>query len=145
MEWYRIDATPDSLALPLYLERISAGFPSPAQDYLDGAIDLVSQLVPHPSATYVLRVTGDSMRDAAIVEGALLLVDFSLQPKHGDIVVARVEDGFTVKRLHMWPRPRLWAENPAYAPIPLHEGADIEVIGVVTTVIQALHPHVRPR
>ncbi|HAZ54409.1 MAG TPA: DNA polymerase V subunit UmuD [Franconibacter helveticus] len=144
MDWYKIDASA-SLDLPFYLERISAGFPSPAQDYLDGAIDLVRQLVPHPSATYVLRVTGDSMRDAAIVEGSLLLVDFSLQPRHGDIGVARRDGGCTVKRLQLWPRPRLWPENPAYAPIPLHEHANVEVIGVVTTVIQTLQNPVQAR
>lgn len=140
MELYHIDASPSDIALPLYLERISAGFPSPAADYIDNAIDLVKHLIPHPSSTYVLRVSGDSMRDAAIVNGSLLLVDASLQPRHGDIVVARLRGDFTVKRLRLTPSPQLQAANPAYAPIPLSDEEDVHIVGVVTTVI-----HMPPR
>ncbi|EMC4386652.1 S24 family peptidase, partial [Cronobacter sakazakii] len=76
--------------IPFYADLISAGFPSPAADYIDSGIDLVSHLIAHPSSTYVLRVAGDSMRDAGILDGSLLLVDFSLHAKHNDIVVANI-------------------------------------------------------
>jgi len=103
----------------------------------------VAHLIAHPSSTYVLRVSGDSMRDAAIIDGSLLLVDFSLKPAHNDIVVASLEGEFTVKRLVLYPRPHLQAENPAYAPIPLYEDQQVEIVGVVTTVISKVHRNVR--
>lgn len=131
-------SSPDAeslLSLPLFTERVSCGFPSPAADYIDEAIDLVKSLIPHPSATYVLRVSGDSMRDAAIVPESMLLVDSSLRAGDGDIVVARLSSGFTVKRLRLYPAPHLMPENPAYSPIPIREGDDVHILGVVTTVI----------
>ncbi|EOC0220768.1 DUF4113 domain-containing protein [Cronobacter turicensis] len=76
---------------------ISAGFPSPAADYIDSGIDLVSHLIAHPSSTFVLRVAGVSMRDAGIFDVSLLLVDFSLHAKHNDIVVANIGGEVTVK------------------------------------------------
>ncbi|TDN49500.1 translesion error-prone DNA polymerase V autoproteolytic subunit [Scandinavium goeteborgense] len=127
--------TESVIALPLFTERVSCGFPSPAADYIDEAIDLVKSLIPHPSATYVLRVSGDSMRDAAIVPESMLLVDSSLRAGDGDIVVARLSSGFTVKRLRLHPAPHLMPENPAYSPIPIHESDDVQILGVVTTVI----------
>jgi len=137
MALYHLIPSPHTVRLPLYLERVSAGFPSPATDYMDNAIDLVKHLIPHPSSTYILRVAGDSMRDAAIVNGSLLLVDASLRPGHGDIVVARLRGDFTVKRLQLAPSPHLRAENPAYAPIPLTDEEDVHIVGVVTTVIHS--------
>jgi len=127
--------TDSAVALPVFTERVSCGFPSPAADYMDEAIDLVKSLIVHPSATYVLRVSGDSMRDAAIVPESMLLVDASLRAGDGDIVVARLSGGFTVKRLRLYPQPHLMPENPNYAPIPIHEGDDVQILGVVTTVI----------
>jgi len=135
MALYHLSPSPHTVRLPLYLERVSAGFPSPAADYIDNAIDLVKHLIPHPSSTYVLRVSGDSMHDAAIVNGSLLLVDASLRARHGDIVVARLRGDFTVKRLRLVPTPQLCPENPAYAPIPLSDEEDVHIVGVVTTVI----------
>lgn len=133
------DTTP---ALPVFTERVSCGFPSPAADYMDDAIDLVKSLIVHPSATYVLRVSGDSMRDAAIVPESMLLVDASLQAGDGDIVVARLSNGFTVKRLRLTPSPHLMPENPAYAPIPINEDDDVQILGVVTTVITQPPRHI---
>jgi DNA polymerase V len=130
-----------AITLPLFTERVSCGFPSPAADYIDEAIDLVKSLISHPSATYVLRVSGDSMRDAAIVAESMLLVDASLQAGDGDIVVARLSSGFTVKRLRLHPKPHLMPENPAYAPIPIHENDDVQILGVVTTVITRPQRH----
>lgn len=142
---YKLAERQQETELPLYLNKVSAGFPSPAQDYVEKGIDLVAHLIAHPSSTYVLRVSGDSMRDAAIIDGSMLLVDFSLKPTHNDIVVASLDGEFTVKRLMLTPRPHLRAENPAYAPIPLDERQDVEIVGVVTTVISTMHRHVRSR
>ncbi|HBH15189.1 MAG TPA: DNA polymerase V subunit UmuD, partial [Leclercia adecarboxylata] len=100
--------------IPIYGDTISAGFPSPAADYIESGIDLVSHLIPHPSSTYTLRVAGDSMINAGILDGSYLLVDFSLHPQHGDIVVANIAGEFTVKRLVTHPVVQLLAENPAY-------------------------------
>jgi DNA polymerase V len=85
------------------------------------------------------------MRDAAIIDGSMLLVDFSLKPAHNDIVVASLDGEFTVKRLMLHPFPHLRAENPAYAPIPLNEDREVEIVGVVTTVISMMHRNVRTR
>jgi DNA polymerase V len=130
-----------AITLPLFTERVSCGFPSPAADYIDEAIDLVKSLIPHPSATYVLRVSGNSMRDAAIVAESMLLVDASLHAGDGDIVVARLSSGFTVKRLRLHPTPHLMPENPAYAPIPINENDEVQILGVVTTVITRPQRH----
>lgn len=138
------DAPPESenaITLPLFTERVSCGFPSPAADYRDEAIDLVKSLIPPPSATYVLRVSGDSMRDAAIVPESMLLVDASLNACDGDIVVARLSSGFTVKRLRLHPSPHLMPENPAYAPLPIHENDEVQILGVVTAVITQPQRH----
>lgn len=113
----------------------TSSFPSPAADYLDGAIDLVSSLIAHPSATYVLRASSDSMRDAAILPGSLLLVDTSLTPVDGDIVVARLLSGFTVKRLRLSPCPQLVPENARYRAVKIEEEEGAHIVGVVTTVI----------
>lgn len=142
---YRIDASPHSPSLPLYLERISAGFPSPAADYMDEGINLVKHLISHPSATYVLRVSGESMRDAGILDGSLLLVDSSLRADHHDIVVASLNGEFTVKRLELRPVPRLRAENPDYPAIPLTDEDDTRIVGVVTTVINTFRRNVCSR
>ncbi|XTZ36636.1 translesion error-prone DNA polymerase V autoproteolytic subunit [Salmonella enterica] len=122
----------------------TSAFPSPAADYIENAIDLTKSLIAHPSATYVMRASSDAMREAAILPGSLLLVDTSLQPADGDIVVARLLSGFTVKRLRLQPHPCLVADNPAYPAIKIEEeGAHI--VGVVTTIITMLHRHVRAR
>ncbi|MDV5356456.1 translesion error-prone DNA polymerase V autoproteolytic subunit [Enterobacter asburiae] len=124
----------------------TSAFPSPATDYIEDAIDLVSSLIAHPSATYVMRASSDAMCEAAILPGSLLLVDTSLQPGDGDIVVARLLSGFMVKRLRLRPYPQLVADNPAYPAIRIEEEEGAHIVGVVTTVI-TLPPrhHVRTR
>jgi len=132
--------------IPIYGDTISAGFPSPAADYIESGIDLVSHLIPHPSSTYTLRVAGDSMINAGILDGSYLLVDFSLHPEHGDIVVANIGGEFTVKRLVTHPVVQLLAENPAYPPIKIYDADGLEIVGVVISVINTMHRnHVRPR
>lgn len=136
----------NQIKIPIYGDTISAGFPSPAADYIESGIDLVSYLIPHPSSTYTLRVAGDSMINAGITDGSYLLVDFSLTPQHGDIVIANLGGEFTVKRLVTTPNAQLLPENPAYPAIPIYDGEDIEIVGVVITIIKTLHRnHVRPR
>ena len=114
---------------------VSAGFPSPAEDYYDGPIDLTTHLVPHPAATFVVRVAGWSMVGAGIHDGDELLVDRTLPIVDGRVVVAIVDGEFTVKRLrHRDGQVHLVAEHPDYPDIDVTSG-DVQVWGVVRTVI----------
>lgn len=115
---------------------VKAGFPNPAEDAGGMALDLNSLLVRHPVSTFYLRVEGDSMAGAGIVSGDIVVVDKSLEPKNGDIVVAAVDGEFTLKYLKRdgqsaW----LVAANPAYPSIALHEAIEASLWGVVTYVI----------
>jgi DNA polymerase V len=125
------------LSRPVIGWRVPAGFPSPAEDYVEGRIDLTRDLVRHPLATYYVRVEGDSM-EPLIRPGALLLVDRMAESQEGDIVIARVGDELCVKRLHTGEdgRIRLLSENSAYAPIVIAEEVDFEVWGRVMYSIQ---------
>ncbi|KMN49750.1 error-prone repair protein UmuD [Chromobacterium violaceum] len=123
---------PGGQPLPLVLSPVQAGFPSPADDYLDDNINLHDYLVTDPPATFIVRVRGDSMIGAGIDNGDLLVVDKGLTANHGDIVIAVLDGEFTVKRLHrMRGRCALIAENPAYPPIRLADGQELEIWGVV--------------
>ncbi|HMM53694.1 MAG TPA: translesion error-prone DNA polymerase V autoproteolytic subunit [Candidatus Desulfobacillus sp.] len=125
------------LPRPLLLSRVPAGFPSPADDYVEGSLDLNEHLVAHREATFFLRVQGHSMSGAGIADGDLLVVDRALEAGHGDIVVAVVDGELTVKRLwRRGARVRLVAENPAYAPIELKDGQELAVWGVVTAIVR---------
>ncbi len=125
--------SPEELNLPLYQELVQAGFPSPAQDYVEKGIDLNKLCVNHPAATYFVTATGLSMVDAGIYEGSMLVVDRSLTAKHGDIVIATVAGEYTVKRLCTHPFVKLEPMNPDFPPIIPHEGGDeLEIFGVVT-------------
>lgn len=86
--------------LPIFLGRLPAGFPSPADDYLEGKLDITKHLVKHPAATFYVRVSGDSMLGAGIHCGDLLVVDRSLEAKNGNVVVAVLDGDLTVKRLY---------------------------------------------
>ncbi|BAK76485.1 peptidase S24 and S26 domain protein [Pseudogulbenkiania sp. NH8B] len=128
---------PPSLALPVYGSRVPAGFPSPADDYLETALDLNQYLIEDAAATFMVRVSGDSMLGAGISDGDVLVVDRSIPPAHGQIVLAAVDGEFTVKRLHKRSdRVALLPENPAYPPIELHNGQELQVWGVVTGCIK---------
>lgn len=127
---------PNQVKLPLYLSRISAGFPSPAEDYVEGYLDLNEHLIAHPSATFFLRVDGDSMTGAGIYHGDILIVDRSIEAKNGKIVVAALNGELTVKRLEYKDGiPMLRPENPNYPTILIEEAMDFFVWGVVTSVI----------
>lgn len=119
-----------------FFESVSAGFPSPATDYMDKKLDLNELCIQNPSATFFIRVQGDSMQEAGIFEGDILIVDRSLRAKNRDIVVAVVEGDFVVKRY--CPQGKklfLIAENLNYLPIIIEEGTNFEIWGVVKKVI----------
>lgn len=118
---------------------VSAGFPSPAENYMDASLDLNKELVKHPSATFFVRVEGDSMEGAGILSGDTLIVDRSLGTVSNQIVVAVIDGDFTIKRLKIIDdRLYLHAENPAYAPIEISPEMDFLVWGVVTYAIHSL-------
>lgn len=129
-------STETSLPLPFFISSIPAGFPSPADDYIEKQLDLNELVIQHPHATFYVRVTGDSMRGAGIQSGDILVVDRSLEPVHGKIVVALLDGEFTVKRIHKTAQGvTLLAANPAYPSIPISTDTDFQVWGVVTYVI----------
>lgn len=109
----------------------------PAQDYVEKRIDLNELLVQHPSATYFVKAAGDSMIDAGIDEGDLLVVDSARKAEHGDIVIAAVGGEFTVKKLQLLPRVQLNPMNPAYSPIVVGREETLDIFGVVTYIIKA--------
>ncbi|MGM0536115.1 MAG: LexA family protein [Pseudomonadota bacterium] len=129
---------PGEMAQPLMGCRVRAGFPSPADDHLDVEVDLHAHVVRRPAATYFVRAEGDSMLGDGIHDGDLLVVDRSLEPLPGRVVVIAVDGEPTVKRLECrGERTFLVASNPRFAPIPL-AGRECQVWGVVTHVLHAL-------
>ncbi len=116
---------------------VRAGFPSPAEDFQAKRIDVLERLVKHPQATYSMTVRGESMREAGIFDGDVLLVDRAIKPAHGQIVVAVVDGDFTCKQLwHRGGRLKLKAANPTFADITPTEGQTVEVWGVVIASIK---------
>jgi DNA polymerase V len=125
--------------LPLFLESVSAGFPSPADDYIQAKLDLNDHLIRNPAATFFVRVVGDSMLGAGIYSGDFLVVDRSLNPKDGNIVIAVINGELLVKRIQKKKsKYYLLPENPKYDPIEITESMQFEVWGVVTTVVHSL-------
>ncbi|MCB9790526.1 translesion error-prone DNA polymerase V autoproteolytic subunit [Candidatus Nomurabacteria bacterium] len=128
-----------SQSIPLFSSTVSAGFPNTAEDMVEQGLNLHEHLVKKPAATYFLRVCGNSMINAGIHSGDLLIVDRSLEPKDGNVVIASLDREFTVKRLRFsGGKYCLYPENPAYKPIFLDQTNDIEVWGVVISVIHSL-------
>lgn len=124
--------------LPFYEHAIAAGFPSPAENDMAAELDLNDLLIKHPIATFFLRVSGSSMIKAGIHHNDILVVDRSLTPVNGKIVIASVNGEFTVKRLFIEKNiVQLVAENDAYPPINITEDIELQIWGVVTNVI---HP-----
>lgn len=123
-------------ALPLAGEAVPAGFPSPAEEYLERPLDLNEYVAPRPEATFFVRVSGDSMTGAGIHHDDILVVDKSQQPTPGNVVIAFVEGEFTVKRLVREGEDLTLApENPAYTPITLAPETEFEIWGVVRYVV----------
>jgi len=126
-------------AIPLFIERVSAGFPSPAADYEEGKLDLNKHLIKNPAATFFVKVTGDSMIGAGIHEGDLLIVDRSLEPKSGRIIIAVVNGELTVKRLKIYRgKYSLEPENENYPIQKITKDMQFEVWGIVTNVVHPL-------
>lgn len=136
IEIYRADVNTD-LALPYADEGIQAGFPNPAQDYIDLCLDLNRELVTNPASTFYGRVRGDSLIDVDVVEGDVLIIDKSLTPIEGDLVVAFIDGDFTLKFYHtdkdtVWLMPA----NKKYEPIKVTAENDFMIWGVSTYVIR---------
>ncbi|MBU2966723.1 translesion error-prone DNA polymerase V autoproteolytic subunit [Amphritea sp. 2_MG-2023] len=127
-----------SAMLPLFMNSVPAGFPSPAQDYIERTLDLNDLCIKHPAATYFVRAEGDSMEGVGIFSRDVLVVDRSLKAVNGDIVIACVNGEFTVKELSTRPTLQLLAHNPTYAPIEFGPDSTLELFGVVTTVIHSV-------
>lgn len=125
--------------LSLFACPVSAGFPSPAEDYLEGQLDLNQHLVHHPDATFFVRVSGDSMIGAGIHTGDILIVDCSLEATNNKVVIAIVNGELLVKRLRLEEEKiYLVAENSEYPILMITEAMDFEIWGVVTNVIHPL-------
>lgn len=121
---------------PLYVNKVSAGFPSPADSDIECSLDLNTYLIKHPAATFFLRVSGDSMQNAGIHSGDILIVDKSLAPSNGKIVIAALDGELTVKRLVTQAgRVQLVPENDRYPIIEVNTMQDLLIWGVVTHVI----------
>ncbi len=127
------------IELPLYLSGVKAGFPSPAESFVDKKLDLNEYLISHPAATFFLRVEGDSMINAGIHSGDILIVDRSIEPSNGKIVIAYLDNDFTVKRFVKQNNKCMLApENPDYPLIVINDNMNLEIWGVVTFVIHSL-------
>lgn len=126
----------------LFGSPIHAGFPSPADDYIENTLDLNSLLITHPAATFFVRVEGDSMVDAHILSGDILVVDRSMEAYNNAIIIAFLQGEFTVKRIFYGekfkPYPYLIAENKKYKTIKITQEMDFQVWGVVTSVIHRI-------
>ncbi|WP_180174033.1 LexA family transcriptional regulator [Acinetobacter sp. YH01024] len=132
-----------AMHIPLASEKVSAGFPSPAQDYIEQTLDMNEHLIKNEAATFVVTVSSQSMLGAGIDINDELVVDRSLEAKHEDIVVVWIDNEFTVKRLMIEEGKNRWlkAENPDYPNIHFHDGQEVVVWGVVTFVLKSFKKH----
>ena len=122
--------------IPLYGDAVPAGFPSPADDYLDMDLNLHDYLVQHPSATFCVKAIGDSMVDAGIKSSDVMVIDRALTPKNNDIILAVIDGEFTVKRIKKNDDELyLIPANENYRPVKITEDMDFQVWGVVTFII----------
>lgn len=134
------------MAFPVAGTAVQAGFPSPADDFAVERLDLTTILVTHPQATFLVRVRGDSMREAGIFDGDLLVVDRAIKPSHSDVVLAVVDGEFTCKTLWLRQgRMKLVAANPTFPEIVPKDGQSVEIWGVVTASIKRFQESGRVR
>jgi len=138
LDWFHLAKPEKKRRLPLFISKVAAGFPSPADDYVEKTLDLEELLIQKPAATFFVRAQGDSMLGAGIHPNDILVVDRSKEPMPDKIVICAINGELTVKRLMVtdgqW---RLKAENPAYPDIPLTDDLETVFWGTVTNVI---HP-----
>jgi DNA polymerase V len=138
LEFFRPD-TSTKIKLPFYIASVSAGFPSPAEDYLEKELDLNEHLIRHPAATFFVRVSGNSMKDIGILPGDILIVDRSLEAKDGKIIIGVINGEFTVKRIiRQGKKIFLQPENAKYNPIEITQEMDFDIWGVVS---YSIHKH----
>ncbi len=136
LTFYRVDLATD-LLIPYADQGIKAGFPSPAQDYIELSIDLNRELIKHPATTFFACVSGDSMIDANLEDGDILVIDKSLNPKSGDMAVCCIDGDFTVKYIRI-EKEVVWLEaaNNLYKPIRVTPENDFLIWGIVTYIIK---------
>jgi DNA polymerase V len=135
-EVFGLSRTLKHYPIPLYSCSVAAGFPSPADEFLEGKLDLNQHLITNPLATYFVRVSGESMLGAGIHPGDLLVVDRSMVARDGKIVIAVVNGELLVKRLKLeGTQPYLVAEHPDYPKLKITEAMEFQIWGVVTSVI----------
>lgn len=127
----------EPIQLPFFSDRVAAGFPSPADDYIDGRLSLDEHLIQHKDSTFFVRAKGNSMTGAGIFDGDLLVVDKSLNANDGDIVVAILDGGFTVKYLSQQGNAVvLKPANAKFKDIEFKEGQELQIWGVVTSSVK---------
>lgn len=140
---FPVPLSPSPLNVVLFSCAISAGFPSPAADHTQKRINLTDELVLHPEATFLFRITGDSMINAGIFDGDAVLVDRAIEAAHDLIVLAVIDGEFTCKRLYKRGKiVKLLPENDAYQPIEFAEGQEVTIWGVVT---ESFRNHFKPQ
>jgi DNA polymerase V len=126
-----------SLEIPLMMSKAACGFPSPADDYLDKPLDFNELIIKNPPATFSVRIEGLSMRDAGILPGDIAVIDRSVSPVHGCIIMAIVQGEFTIKRyLRRGERIFLHPENPDFPDLEITDGMDFEIWGVLTSTVR---------
>lgn len=131
--------SPTEFLIVRVLASVSAGFPSPADDYFESEIDLNKELIRNPDAAFVIKVNGDSMTDDGIESGNIIIVDRSLEAKNRSIAVCCINNEFTLKRLEILKgKVRLLAANPLFEAIEIHEGDELIIWGIATHVIKEL-------
>ena len=136
IEVLRVNEDPIKQLIPIFTSRVQAGFPSPADDHLEDTLDLNTHLIHHKEATFFVKAQGESMIGAGIHQGDILIVDKSLSPKSGKIVIAVIDGEFTVKRLHKYKgNITLKAENSEFEDIKIKGTDELIIWGVVTSVI----------
>ncbi len=131
----------ESTDIPLYSSKVQAGLPSPADDYIEGMVNLNALLINHAENTFMVRATGDSMINVGIYNDDTLIVDKSITPTNGKIVIAAIDGELTVKRLEIASdgHIRLLPENDAYSPIVVTAENEFSIWGVVTNSIRRLY------
>ncbi|WP_200937047.1 LexA family transcriptional regulator [Flavobacterium sp. Leaf359] len=136
LEFYSAN-TDTAISLPFVEGGVSAGFPSPAEDFLENELDFNATFIKHPGSTFYAKVKGNSMKDAGISNGDIMVIDKSLEPKNGDIAVCYLDGEFTVKTI-MIEKEVVWlvAQNEQYAPIKVTAENELIIWGIVINVIK---------
>ncbi len=131
-------STESNISIPFVDGGISAGFPSPAEDFIDVSIDLNKTLIKNPPATFLGRVNGDSMQDLGISDGDLIVIDKSLEAKNGKIAVCYIDGEFTLKKIKL-EKNQCWLmpANEKYEPIKITEDNDLVIWGILVHVIKS--------